>query len=358
MEGVDQILQREIDDRKSPSVQYYFFDKENIVKHFCAGLANIRDNQPASISTSYHAFSVTKTFTALAVLQLTEKGWINLDDLISLHLCDFPNGNKITIRQVLTHSAGLPNPMPLNWIHLVEEDKHFDRNSFFDEVFAKHKNLKSAPNEKFAYSNLGYVLLGRLIERISGTTYESYIEENILARLNLNKNELGFEIAGMENFATGYQKSLTLINFLLGMFLNKSKFMDSAVNGWKPFKPFYINGTSYGGLIGAAGSFVKYIQELLNPNSKLISAEYKAMLFQENRNSRGENTGMCLSWFTGQLNGEQYFCHAGGGGGYYCEIRIYPGIKMGSVIFFNRTGMRDERFLDKVDNLALQSFHR
>jgi hypothetical protein len=105
-----------------------------------------------------------------------------------------------------------------------------------------------------------------------------------------------------------------------------------------------VNGASYGGLIGKPKSFVKYIQELLKDDCILISDKYKQMLFQENGNS-----GMCLSWFSGELNGEKYFAHAGGGGGYYCEIRIYPEIKLGSVVFLNRTGMRDERFLDKLD---------
>jgi hypothetical protein len=58
---------------------------------------------------------------------------------------------------------------------------------------------------------------------------------------------------------------------------------------------------------------------------------------------------MCLSWFSGQLNGNKYFAHAGGGGGYYCEIRLYPDSGIGRVIFFNRTGMSDERILDKTD---------
>ena len=73
------------------------------------------------------------------------------------------------------------------------------------------------------------------------------------------------------------------------------------------------------------------------------------MLFKENHTSNNKATGMCLSWFSGQLNGETYFAHAGGGGGYYCEIRIYPDTGIGSVIMFNRTGMSDERFLDKTD---------
>ena len=61
-----------------------------------------------------------------------------------------------------------------------------------------------------------------------------------------------------------------------------------------------------------------------------------------------------LGWFVGELKGQKYFAHAGGGGGYYCEIRIYPDINRGSVIFFNRSGMRDERILDEFDEEFLR----
>jgi len=62
---------------------------------------------------------------------------------------------------------------------------------------------------------------------------------------------------------------------------------------------------------------------------------------------------MCLSWFSGQLHGNKYFTHAGGGGGYYCELRIYPSKGMGSIIMFNRTGFNDERYLDKLDSFII-----
>ncbi|MBK7650877.1 MAG: hypothetical protein IPJ20_09180 [Flammeovirgaceae bacterium] len=75
--------------------------------------------------------------------------------------------------------------------------------------------------------------------------------------------------------------------------------------------------------------------------------------FVENFTTQGKQTGMCLSWFSGQMDGNKYFAHAGGGGGYYCEIRLYPSNGIGSVIMFNRTGMSDERFLDKLDKYVL-----
>ena len=131
--------------------------------------------------------------------------------------------------------------------------------------------------------------------------------------------------------------------------------MDKEGSKWKPFKPFYVNGASYGGLIGTPDSFIKYIQGLLNPDCQLITNDYRNMLFTENYTVKNKPTGMCLSWFKGQLNGRNYFTHAGGGGGYYCEIRIYPDLGLGSLIFFNRTGMSDQRFLDRIDKIYLEN---
>ena len=113
------------------------------------------------------------------------------------------------------------------------------------------------------YSNLGYVLLGQLIEKISGKSYEQFITDNIISKLELQPGELGFTINDFANNVTGYQKNWTFMNLLLGFFLDKSKFMGHTEEKWKPFKAFYINGSSYGGLIGTAKSFRKYVQQLL-----------------------------------------------------------------------------------------------
>jgi D-alanyl-D-alanine carboxypeptidase len=149
---------------------------------------------------------------------------------------------------------------------------------------------------------------------------------------------------------------VSLANFILGFFLDKSKFMGKAEGKWRPFNNFYVNGVPYGGLIGTPSAFVKYIQELMKPNNELISGDFKKILFRENFTNNKRSTGMCLSWFKGNINGHPYYAHTGGGGRYYCEIRIYPKNDLGSVVFFNRTGIRDERFLDKVDQIYCLGF--
>jgi D-alanyl-D-alanine carboxypeptidase len=349
MNNPEKILSREIETDRTPSLQYYFFDLHDILYSFEKGFADIAGQRKTSPETTYNAYSVTKTFTSLAILQLAEKGKIDISKPVIHYLHEFRYGSEITVKQLLNHTAGIPNPIPLSWIHTESEHNAFDRNSIFKQVFNKHNKVKSKPNGNFAYTNLGYIVLGQLIEQISGKTYEDYVYENIIAKLPVSPGDLTFNIPDRRHHAKGYHKVMSLSNILLGFFIDKSRFMGENEGKWRPFKRFYVNGTSYGGIAGKPYAFIKFIQELLKENNCLISDTFRQLLFMENKNNKGENTGMCLGWFTGTLNGVQYFAHAGGGGGYYCEIRLYPDIKNGSVIFFNRTGLKDERYLDRPD---------
>jgi hypothetical protein len=254
---------------------------------------------------------------------------------------------------LLSHSSGIPNPLPLNWTHLPEEASSFSRNEFFKEIFLKNSKTKSGPNRKFAYSNLGYVLLGQIVEHLSGQSYEDYIRAYVLEPINIHADQMGFSIPNTELHARGHQKRFKIINVFLGFMIDKSKYKDKKTEKWTSIKNMYVNGTPYGGLIGNAKAFSVYLQELLKTHNRLISEEHKKMLFTENILENGKPTNMCLSWFKGELNGHSYFTHAGGGF-YYCEIRLYPESGQGSVIMFNRAGMSDVRFLDKVDKYFLE----
>ena len=357
MTNLDHHLQSLIDKDKSPSVSYLIFTKDTIIHSFRSGYADVINNVNVDENTTYSGFSITKTFTALAILQLAEKGKLAIDDQANKYI-DVPYSEDITIKQLLSHSAGIPNPIPLRWLHLPEEHQTFDRNLFFVNIFRKNKRLKSAPNEKFSYTNLGYVLLGQIIENVSGLSYEAYIQANIIDPLGIDHKYLGFHINNPGHHAKGYQKRVTIMNFLLGFLIDKSKYVNQKEGKWISFNDMILNGPSHGGLIGTPGSFMRYIQELLKNDCNLIGNEYKKKMFTENITNSGKETGMCLSWFIGNLNGNTYYSHAGGGAGYYCEIRIYPEKGIGSVIMFNRSGMKDDRILSKIDTYYFEQENR
>lgn len=346
------VLKKIMDKQQTPSIQYLIFNSGNIIYSWSNGLADIAENRAPDPKTTYHAYSVTKTFTALAILQLAADGKLDIEAPVYRYLSDFPYGRQITVRNLLSHSSGIPNPIPLGWIHLAEDHRNFNKHDFFERVAGDNSKVKFGPNEKFAYSNIGYMILGQLVENVSGQPYEAYVEEHILKKLT--PNELVFQIPDPAAHATGYHKRWSISNAVLGFFIDKTQFMDQPVDGWKPFKPFYVNDPAYGGLIGTPAGFMAYICELLKEESDLIPNHYKKLLFTENILAGGKASGMSLSWFTGELNGVRYYTHAGGGGGYYVEIRIYPESGIGSIIMFNRSGMKDERFLDKTDRFFIR----
>ena len=353
MVSARQVLTEQVVAARTPAVQYRFVGPDTVIFRHDEGLADVPRGVPVSSATTYNGFSVTKTFTAMAILQLAEQGALALDRPAAEYLPDFPYSSEITIRHLLTHSAGIPNPIPLSWIHLREEHSSFDRDEFFQALFERHRRTRASPNTRFGYSNLGYVLLGRIIEQVSGHNYEQYITENIVEPLGLSPEDLGF--ASYDTLqATGYHRRNSFSYLMLGLFLNRSKYMEPAADGWHAFRPYYLNGAAYGGLIGTADGFARYVQALLDPASGLLSAESRQILFTENVLQGGKPSGMSHSWFRGELDGHEYHAHAGGGGGYYAEVRIYPELHRGSVIFFNRSGMSDERFLDRVDRHVLR----
>jgi D-alanyl-D-alanine carboxypeptidase len=351
MKNINSFLKQQVENHQTPSIQYAIFDTESIIYEMQYGSKNVERKEKIDSSTTYHLFSVTKTFTALAVLQLAQGGKIELNKPVSFYLADFPYDKEITIEQVLSHTSGIPNPLPLRWIHLASEHKDFSRDEFFGEIFRKNPKLEFATGSNFKYSNLGYVILGLLIENVSKQSFEDYCIQNIFGKCDIEKSVLGFEIDPTIH-AVGYHKWWSVGNAIFGFLIDKSKYMGKREGKWKPFNKFYNNGIAYGGMIGSSSGLIKYVQTLLKDDSILLNNKYKEILFTE-RLVDGKPTGMSFSWFTGSLKGNRYFAHAGGGGGYYVELRVYPELGVGSVILYNRSGLKDERILNLADSFFI-----
>jgi D-alanyl-D-alanine carboxypeptidase len=347
------VLEEMINDSDTPGVQYIILNSKKVLFEYYGGLAKLDNKTDLSVETTFNAFSVTKTFTALAILQLEEEGKLDIDDFAQEYLDYLPYQTNFTIRQLLNHTSGLPNPIPLEWIHLIEENDDFEYDKFVREVLDENNELDNQPGEKYSYSNIGYLILGEIISKTSGENYTIYIEKNIIDRLDLHDPEyLGFTIPDTLNHARGYIKKWSFLNFGLNFVFDKSKYIGETYEGWSQFKYFYVNGYPYGGLIGNAKGFSKYLQALIGSDI-IISDKAKTKLFQNQRTNDGEILEMCLGWFQGRLGKEKYYAHPGGGGGYYCEIRIYPEAGMASIIMFNKTGVSDDRILDEVDQYFL-----
>jgi CubicO group peptidase (beta-lactamase class C family) len=164
------------------------------------GLADAEFNRPNDPDLAFQIGSVTKQFTAVAIMMLHEKGKLSVNDKVSKYFPSLNGADKITIHHLLTHTSGLYNYT--NDTAFWLRDAEFS--SAPDKMIARfaRKPLDFEPGSKFSYSNSGYLLLGYIIEQVSGKTYEQFIRENIFGPLEMSRSGFDFTKAG--NKATGY----------------------------------------------------------------------------------------------------------------------------------------------------------
>ena len=170
------------------------------------GMANMEWDIPNRPGTKHRIGSVTKQFTAMLVIQLVEQGKLQLDDPIITYLPDYPkpNGKIITIQHLLTHSSGIPDYTSFpNFF--PELSQRSDKPEKFMEIFADSA-LIFTPGENFMYSNSGYFVLGVIIEKVTGKSYEEVLQENILTPLKMNNSGYDHHGTVLMNRSSGYDK--------------------------------------------------------------------------------------------------------------------------------------------------------
>lgn len=244
--------------------------------------------------------------------------------------------------------VGIPNPVPLRWAHLVEEDSSFDEDAALAQVLRANARLRSAPGQQFAYSNVGYWLLGKIVEKVTGQPYTRYVLANVIRPLAIPSTGMDFVIPAGANHAAGYVARFSLTNLMKG-FVTDRALWGQYEGDWLRLNDFHLNGPAFGGLVGTARGFGVFLQDQLRPQSLLLSAEMKQLLETAQTTNDGETIPMSLGWHLGETDGVRYFYKEGGGGGFHAEMRVYPAEGIGSVVMVNRTEFNSTTFLNHVD---------
>ena len=334
----------------TPGLQYVVVDAEETRFAYAGGWADIANKTPMTLGTTMMAYSMTKTLTAVAVLQLVEQGKLNLDDEMDRYLPDVPYvGHHIAVRHLLAHTSGLPNPIPIRWAHLVEEDAGFDEDAALAHVMRDNSKLAFEPGRKYGYSNIGYWLLGKIVEKITGSSYAAYVKANILGKLNLSTQELNFTIPDATRHANGYLAKYTFMN-LIKRFVMDAKFFGDYEDSWLRLRNHHLNGPAFGGLVGTGRAFGVFLQDQLRTESVLFNAATKALFETQQSNNQGQGILMTVGWHIGETQGVRYFFKEGGGGGFHAEMRRYPTSGMASVVMVNSTEFDSSSFLNRLDS--------
>jgi CubicO group peptidase (beta-lactamase class C family) len=335
---------------RQEGTQYWFRSATGEAQQFCAGLATRVPPEPVTPRTTFHCFSTTKPVTALAVLQLVMEGRVLLDAPLITYLPELPYHNGATVRQVLSHQAGFPNPLPLSWVHADGDHPNFDASRFLECVLREHPTCGPA-GRRARYSNIGFLLLGRLIEAIEKRAYTDVVRDRILGIVGSTEGStepyLGFDIPAGRH-AAGYTRRWSGLGLFIALLPDATR-LRSNEGAWIRYRPFHLNGASYGGLKGNVDGWAPLLVALATRDPRLLSPKGYDAFFAPQALLSGRATGHALAWFTGRHAGHDYVCHAGGGPGYGAEIRLYPSLAAASVLLTNTTIIRDARLLNRLD---------
>jgi CubicO group peptidase (beta-lactamase class C family) len=286
------------------------------------GYADLEWKVPNSPQTKFRLGSITKQFTAASILLLEERGKLNVHDLVKKYMPDAPPAwDNITIFNLLTHTSGIPNftsfpdypslePFPATPAQLV--------------AWFRNKPLDFQPGEKWSYSNSGYVLLGYLIEKISGEPYARFVQENIFKPLRMTDSGYDSNSAIIPDRASGYTPG-----------------PNGLVNAG------YINMTipfSAGGLYSTTGDLWRWEQGLFG--GKILSpASLKEMTtpFKDD---------YAFSLVVHSVNGYKVIEHGGGIEGFNTALAYYPENRLTVVVLGNENGSAPDEIAHDLGTLA------
>ncbi len=263
------------------------------------GLASVEHDVPNTPHTKYRLGSITKQFTAMAVLILQQQGKLNVHDRIKKYLPDAPKTwDAITIEHLLTHTSGI-----FNYTESPEFLKTLPVRVSLTELIAKFRDkpLNFKPGEKFRYSNSGYIVLGQIIETASGQNYASFLKQAIFDPLAMTESGYDNAITILKHRASGYTRRL-------GVLLTNCDYIDMSIPH------------AAGALYSTTGDLLKWDQALYT--EKLLPRQALDAMFTPHKDNYG------YGWIIDKKFGLTRYEHGGGIMGFVTIIERYPDEKL------------------------------
>ncbi|MFF2015415.1 serine hydrolase domain-containing protein [Paenibacillus sp. NPDC058177] len=278
------------------------------------GTANLSTGDPAVTSTLFHQASVSKTFVVTAIMQLVERGQVDLDSPISKYLSYFKMEDDrhpyITVRQLLNHTSGMPDEEDYAWDRPEYDEQSLER---YVKSIRCHK-LLSEPGLNFAYSNIGYEILGDLIAKVSGMSFEQYMKEYIL------------EPVGMQS--SSFLKQEVEAHLAAPHVLRTSAGYGGYVSDVFPYNRAHApSSTLYTNIEDMCQYMLMHLNQGLAKNGyhSLQSGSYDEMWKPHAATGYGqEKAQIGLGWFLGEYKGRRIFSHSGWDTGFLSDLILLP----------------------------------
>lgn len=275
-----------------PGVSFLIAKDGKTIYRKAFGMANLELNVPMTPDNVFEIGSITKQFTAVAILMLEEQGKLNVKDDITKYIPDYPTkGKTITIHHLLNHTSGIKSYTDMqSFMSLARKD--MSPVELIDTF--KNEPIDFEPGEQFNYNNSGYILLGYIIEVASGKTYEQFIQKHIFDKLGMTNSVYGSKANLVPNRAAGYSETET---------------------GFKNAE--YLSMTlpyAAGSLMSTTDDLLKW-QNALNNHTLITKASYDKAIHGSTLNN-GEHIPYGYGLGEDQVNGSPSIQHGGGIFGY------------------------------------------
>lgn len=269
--GIDSLILKEFSDPNGPGAVFMVAHGGKPVYEKTFGKANLEVGNDLKAENVFELGSMTKQFTAVAILMLEQQGKLQVTDPLSKYMADYPGGKAITIHHLLTHTSGIKDFTKMKTLSEIAQ-KEMTPKMMVD--FFKNEPVDFAPGEKFEYNNSGYVLLGYLIELISGESYEGFIQKHIFEKLHMDNSRYASDRLVIVDRAYGYHKKTS-------GYVNRT-----AISFSVPF--------ASGSLMSTTGDMLKW-QNALNQNL-LLNVQETKKVFSTYKLNNGETFGYGYGW--------------------------------------------------------------
>lgn len=316
---IDGFAAREMQRAGTPGLALALVDRAGVITVRTYGYADLERRIPVSRSTRFEIGSISKSFTAIALLQLAEAGRFDPKVPVVRYLPWFTPRTRwqpVTGHDILTHTSGLP------------ADRDDVPSSLAQAYMARERTLGSAPGRHWAYSNIGYQVMGALLERLDGKPYARSITERVLEPLGMRETEAEFTHATRPSLAVGYQPL----------------YDDRPERRGDPLvvAPWIEYGSGDGSVVSTAGDMGTYLTMLLNqgrgPRGALLPEARLASLMQPHALTERGGAHYGYGMFLSELDGRPLFFHSGGMLGYSSMLMGEPSLGIGVVAFVNGPG--------------------
>ena len=332
-----EIVLEEIRDRwEIPGMAVGIVDEGKIAYAQGFGVQSLQTLTPVTTDSIFCLASIAKCFVACAVLQLIEQGRLALDGTINEYLpyfsLDDERYRQISLRQVLSHTSGIPDMDEIEYDELVAHPEYDEGTAERYVRNLSKRKMVAAPGERFAYSNIAYNVLGDLIAKVSGQTFESYMKENILNPSGMPNSTFYYPEVPYERIAVPHLRAP-------GMVVNPvypyhradapSSFLHSTVVEMCHWAITSLNQGVYDE------------KRILNPASyDLMWRPVAERGFPPWREEMG------LGWSLGHFDGKRVVGHGGGGFGWTCLLTLFPESKQAVIVLSNEESSAHERVME------------